>query len=300
MKRRNFIGYSLLFLGGCTATKTATPNRSTTQPNAQPNQPSQLRFAVTDISGLDDLKRDYEAFRAALEAIIGIPVTFYPVSNYLAAAPALLANDLDLAFAGPSEYLLLRARAQAEPLVAVTRQNYRSMIMVRTDSDITTLRDLQGKTIAMRAEGSTAGHIFPMKLLMDAGLDPDNDFKVKMLNRDAFAALQAGEVDAWTDSYDRYVEFVKNPGLEGKEITLIKEGDNLPGDVFVANPSLGQAFIEKLSALMLSHKDALLDAITTADANKKYIQSTLSAAKDNDYDTMRNIYRAINLESVIQ
>lgn len=295
MKRRNFIGYGLLLLSGCTVTTTTTSTASSTI-----NRPTQLRFAVTDISGLDELQQNYEAFRTLLEEITDIPVSFYPVPNYSAAAPALLANDLDLAFAGPSEYLLLRARAQAEPLVALTRQNYHSMIMVRTDSGIKTLTDLKGKTIAMRTEGSTAGHIFPMKLLMDAGLNPDSDFQVKMLNRDAFEALRAGEVAAWTDSYDRYVEFVEAPGLAGKEISIIAEGDSLPGDVFVANPSLGNEFIQELRSLMLTHQDALLSAIATPEANAKYRQSTIATAQDSDYDTMRGLYRTIGLESAIQ
>lgn len=284
-----------MFLGGCTAATTPPPTASFTI-----SPPTQLRFAVTDISGLDDLKQNYEAFRTALEEITEIPVSFYPVPNYSAAAPALLANDLDLAFAGPSEYLLLRARAQAEPLVEITRQNYHSMIMARTDSGITALADLKGKTIAMRTEGSTAGHIFPMKLLMDAGLNPDSDFTVKMLNRDAFEALMAGEVDAWSDSYDRYVEFVEEPGFAGKEITVIAEGDSLPGDVFVANPSLGNDFINKLRSLMLTHQDTLLSAIATPEANAKYRQSTMAAAQDSGYDTMRGIYSAIGLDSAIQ
>lgn len=295
MKRRHFMGYGLLLLSGCTlaktTAKTATPRIT---------QPTQLRFAVTDLSGLSELEQGYEAFRVALEKITQIPVTFYPVPNYSAAAPALLANDLDLAFAGPSEYLLLRARAQAEPLVELTRQHYYSMIMVRTDSGIKSLSDLKGKTIAMRTEGSTAGHIFPMKLLIDAGLDPDNDFAINMLNRDAFSALMAGEVDAWTDSHDRYVEFVQAPGFADKEITVIKQGDNLPGDVFVANPSLGKTFIEELRSLMLANQDTLLDAITSAATNAKYRQSKMVIAQDSDYDAMREIYRVIGLESTIQ
>ncbi len=295
MKRRNFIGHGLLLLSGCTLAKQASPTASTAS-----NRPTQLRFAVTDLGGIDELQKNFEAFRVALENITGIPVSFYPVPNYSAAAPALLANDLELAFAGPSEYLLLRARAQAEPLVALTRQNYHSMIMVRTDSGIKALTDLKGKTIAMRTEGSTAGHIFPMKLLMDAGLNPDTDFKINMLNRDAFEALMAGEVDAWTDSYDRYVEFVEEPGFANKEITVIKQGDSLPGDVFVANPSLGKAFIQELRSLMLTHQETLLNAITSSEANDKYLQSTVTAVQDSDYDTMRSIYYAIGLNAAIQ
>lgn len=297
MKRRDFLSYSALFLSGCTGATVADSPSPSLAPMS--DRPTELKFAVTDLSGLEELEQNFEPFRQELEKVIGIPISFYPVPNYSAAAPALLANDLDLAFAGPSEYLLLRARAQSEPLVEVSRQNYYSVIMTRKDSGITSLEDLTGKTVAMRSEGSTAGHIFPMKLFMDVGVNPQ-DLQVKMLNKQGIDALRAGEVDAWTDSHDRYVELVKEPGLEGTEITVLKKGDPLPGDVFVANHSLGMDFIQELRSAMLTHQEPLLSALASSEANDKYLGSSMLVAQDSNYDTMRSIYRAIGLESAIQ
>lgn len=294
MKRRQFIGYSSLFLTGCSVSTVQSQSSESRQ------RPTQLRFAVTDLSGLDALSDAYEPFRAALENVIGLPITFYPVPNYSAAAPALLSNDLELAFAGPSEYLWLRARAQAEPLVAISRKDYYSVAMVRADSEVKTLADLQGKTVAMRTEGSTAGHIFPMKLLIDAGLDPEEDFRVKMLDRDAFDALRRSEVDAWIDSYDRYATYVEQAGLADKEIVMIAQGEPLPGDVLVANPSLGAKFIEEVRSQLLSQKETLLNALAASEATAKYRESDMLRASDIDYDGMRDIYRDIGQESAIQ
>ena len=227
-----------------------------------------------------------------------MPISFYPVPNYSAAAPALLANDLDLALAGPSEYLLLRGRAEAEPLVQVSRPNYYSVIMVRSDSGITSVADLKGQTIAMRTEGSTAGHIFPMKLLMDAGVSPE-DIQIKMLDKKGVEALRTGDVEAWTDTHSRYLELVKEPGFE-KDIVILAQGAPLPGDIFVANPSLGSSFIQELRSAMLTHQESLLTALASSEANQKYRESSMAIAQDSDYDTMRSIYRAVGLESAIQ
>nr|WP_292762330.1 PhnD/SsuA/transferrin family substrate-binding protein [Nostoc sp. NOS(2021)] len=62
------------------------------------------------------------------------------------------------------------------------RTNYHCIIVVRADSKIKLLSQLKGKTIAMRKIGSTSGHIAPIKLLMDAGLNPKTDFKTVMLD----------------------------------------------------------------------------------------------------------------------
>lgn len=294
LKRRTFLAYNLLFLSGCTLAKTTTY-----QAEATVDWPQQLRFAVTDISGLEELKQDFESFRQALEVLLEIPVEFYPVENYSAAAPALLANELDIAFAGPSEYLILRARANAIPVIGVTRPSYHALVMTRIGSGIDTLADLQGKKIAMRTEGSTAGHIMPMKLLLDAGVKV-NDYEILMLDREGFKALRTGQVDAWTDSYSRYVEFVKTPGLEDTEIQVIATSDNLPPDVFVINPSLGERFINEFQTRFLAHKDVLKSALIASEANQKYAKSELVVTQDADYQTLRDSYYAIGQGSTIE
>lgn len=290
--RRYFLGYSLLFLGGCTLAKTTESSRPLVYP-------SKLTFAVTDLSGLASLERDFGVFRQTLEEVLQIPVIFVAVDNYSAAAPALLANELDFAMAGPSEYLLLRARAGAVPVVGVTRPKYAAMVMTRVDSGINQLSDLKGKTIAMRTEGSTAGHIMPMKMLLDAGVAP-TDYEITMLNREGFKALQSGEVDAWCDSHDRYVEYVKTPGLEGTEIQVIAASENLPPDVFVANPNLGIAYLEVMEMQILDHHERLMSALLASQANQKYKTSDLVAVSDTDYQLLRDSYYAIGQGSAIE
>ncbi|MGP1373855.1 MAG: PhnD/SsuA/transferrin family substrate-binding protein [Almyronema sp.] len=294
LRRRPFLIYSLLFLGGCTLSKT-TASRS----EADAPRPERLRFAVTDLSGLDKLEQDFGSFRQALADVLKMPVEFYPVENYSAAAPALLANELDFAFAGPSEYLLLRARAKAIPIVGVTRSNYYTMVMTRVGSGLDTLADLKGKKVAMRTEGSTAGHIVPMKLLLDAGVNP-GDYEIEMLNREGCEALRTGQVDAWTDSHDRYVEYVETPGLEDKEIQVIATSDPLPADVFVVNPSLGEGFIQTLQTQMLEHTNVLLPALSASEANQKYKTSELIVVEDADYQMLRESYYAIGQGSAIE
>ncbi|MEO1347250.1 MAG: PhnD/SsuA/transferrin family substrate-binding protein [Cyanobacteria bacterium J06635_15] len=294
LKRRHFVTYSLFFLGGCTFAQTA--GRQSTN---QDNRPERLKFAVTDINGLDQLEQDFGAFGQALSELLDIPIELYPVENYSAAAPALLANELDLAFAGPSEYLLLRARANAVPIIGVTRPNYYSVIMSRTDRGIETLADLKDKRIAMRTEGSTAGHIVPAKLLLDAGVDPGN-YEILMLDEAGFEALRTSKVDAWADSYSRYVEYVQEPGLEDTEIKVLAKSENLPPDIFVVNPSLGDTFIAELQSQILNHKERLLTALVASEANQKYTTSQMVFAQDADYQELRDMYYAIGQGSAIE
>ena len=294
MKRRNFLTYSLLFAVGCSTPKLT----DTIAGKASVKRPEKLRLAVTDVQGLATLEADYGPFRQVLEEVLELPVEFFPVENYVAAGPALLAGEVDLVFAGPSEYVILRARAEAEPVIEVTRPDYYSVIAVRADSEIQSLTDLKGKTIAMRTEGSTAGHIWPKKLLLDAGLKIE-DFQTKMLGDAGMNALLTGEVDAWTASNSRYARFVEAAGAAA-QVQILVEGASLPNDIFVARSTLDQSFIQDLQKRMVDNQTRLLNAMASTLANGKYQQSTFISATDGHYDELRAVYQAIGQEAVIQ
>ncbi|NEQ48017.1 MAG: PhnD/SsuA/transferrin family substrate-binding protein [Leptolyngbya sp. SIOISBB] len=294
MKRRNFLTYSLLFAVGCSSPKLT----DATAGEASVKRPENLRLAVTDVQGLATLEADYGPFKQVLEEVLELPIEFFPVENLVAAGPALLASEVDLVFAGPSEYLILRARAEAEPVIAVTRPDYYSVIAVRADSEIQSLTDLKGKTIAMRTEGATAAHIWPTKLLLDAGLKIE-DFQTTMLDDDGVNALVAREVDAWADSNSRHARFVEAAGAT-EQVRIIVEGASLPNDIFVARSTLDPLFIQDLQKRMVDNQTKLLEAMASTPANGKYQLSTFISAADDQYDELRAVYQAIGQEAVIQ
>ncbi|MEH2295075.1 phosphate/phosphite/phosphonate ABC transporter substrate-binding protein [Nostoc sp.] len=290
MKRRNFLWYSLLFAAGCTTGANFTNNSSD---QIAINTPKNLKFAVTDVTGIKDLQRDYGVFRTTLEEILGIKIEFFPVENPTAAAPALLSGEVDIVFAGPSEYLILNSRAKAIPIIAIERTNYRSIIVVRADSKIKLLSQLKGKTIAMRKIGSTASHLAPTKLLIDAGLDPKTDFKTVMLGDQGVQALKKGDVDAWATASDRYKNILESEGLLEKDFSIILQGPLLPGDVFVASNQLASSFIADMRSRMIKDQDKLIQSLLTAKANQKYKGGKFALVNDADYNMIREVYKKI-------
>jgi len=290
MKRRHLIWYSLLFAAGCTTGVNSTNNSSE---QMAINAPKNLKFAVTDVIGMEDLQRDYGLFRTTLEEILETKIEFFPVENPTAAAPALLSREVDIVFAGPSEYLILNARAKAIPIIAIERSSYHSIMVVRADSKIKLLAQLKGKTIAMRKIGSTSGHLAPTKLLMDAGLDPKTDFKTVMLNDKGVQALKKGEVDAWATASDRYKSILESEGLLEKDFSVIFTGPLLPSDVFVASNQLPSSFIADMRSRMIKHQDKLVQSLLTAKALQRYKGSKLVPANDADYNMIREVYQKI-------
>ncbi len=296
MKRRTLIWYSLLFTVGCTTVNNNVNNSD----KLLKSSPKILTFAVTDVSGLEALQKDFGAFRIILEEILDIKIEFFPVENRTAAAPALLSGLVDIVLAGPSEYLILNSRAKAIPIIAIGRSNYHSMFVVRADSQIKSLSQLKGKTIAMRKIGSTSGHLAPTKLLIDAGLDPKTDVKIVMLEDQGVQALKKGEVDAWVIASDRYKTILETEGLSEKDFSVIFTGPSLPNDVFVVSNQLAANLIADIQKRMLENQDKLIKSILIAKANQHYKGAKLTLANDADYNIIREVYQKIGQETFLQ
>ncbi|NET45624.1 MAG: phosphate/phosphite/phosphonate ABC transporter substrate-binding protein [Okeania sp. SIO2B3] len=285
MKRRDFIGYILLFITSCTATKNNTNNSQI---------PEKLRFAVTDVVNEEKLRRDYEPFRAALEKVLATKIEFFPVESFAMAAAALQLNQVDLLLAGPSEYVVINARTNAIPLIGVTRPNYRAVIAVPAGSPIKSVAQLQGKTLALSDIGSTSGHLGPTKLLMEAGLDPKSDLKTLMLGDEgSLENFKQGKVDAWGGSAIDYQYLLQTTGASEKDFPIIAKTALLPSDVIIASSNLNSQLIQEYQNLIVNSQDKLIAALVEGESTKKYQGSSLVAANDANYDIIRDVYQVI-------
>jgi len=285
MKRRNLLWYSLLFVAGCTGTTRSTPKSAL---------PHQLKFAVTDVLDPEELQKDYDPFRIALEEVLETKIEFLTVESFTAAASALQLGQVDLVLAGPSEYVVIRAKTNASAIIAITRLNYRSVIAVPSNSSIKSLAQLQGKTIGMSDVGSTSGHLGPTKLLMEAGLNPKHDLKVMMLGDEgSWAALKKGSVDAWGGSAIEYEKFFRDDGFSETAFPLIAKGPPLPSDVFIGSSQLSSEAVAEMRSRMLSNQQKLIQALVVGEKTQKYKGSQLVRADDADYNMIREVYQAI-------
>ncbi|QIZ71701.1 PhnD/SsuA/transferrin family substrate-binding protein [Oxynema aestuarii] len=291
MKRRHaiaYIGLFFLWLTGCTLFKRRSPPPSNP---ATLHELDRLRFAVTDVQGEEQLKRDYEQFRQVLEEVLEKKIDFVPVQHYTDAAIALQLNKVDLVLAGPSEYFLISTRSRELPILSITRPNYYSAIAVAAVSGIESLSDLKGKTIAMVKVGSTSGHLGTTKLLLDAGLNPKSDCKIVMLGREgSLEALKNGEVDAWGGSLTDYETFFNSEGFSETDFPIIARGELLPDDIFLVNQQLGEELARDIKTRMFDAQNKLLTAIAATEGNQKYRNSRFVNFDASQYEAIVNLY----------
>jgi phosphonate transport system substrate-binding protein len=266
---------------------------ATTLPHARA-WAGELRFAVTDVVGLENLQREWGAFQAALRDASGIEFKFFPVPNRTAAVEALNGKRVDVVLTGPSEYVVFRARTNAIPVAGLTRVDYFSNIVVRADSPYNLPMDLKGQKVGLGAIGSTSRHLGPMQLLADQAIDPQRDIqRVHLATNVLFEALKRGDVAAIgindTD-YKRLRD--RNPD---SAFRVIARGRDLPMDLILAGPHVDPKQVETLRAAFRQHAPALTAAIIAGgDENQKFKgMQWVTTIKDEDYNYVRRMYATI-------
>ncbi|MGY4688345.1 phosphate/phosphite/phosphonate ABC transporter substrate-binding protein [Salibacterium sp. K-3] len=262
-----------------------------------------ITFAVTDLVGMEELKRNFEPFQEELSSILEQEVELFPVSDRTAAVSALQSDQADLVLTGPAEYIIINETTDITPLVGLTRPGYRSAIAVKKSSDYESIEDLEGATVGMSDVGSTSGHLGPSKILMDNGINPQEDIDLKMLGDADLTAFANGDVDAWggnlPDDLKRFAASDSND-LSMDELRIF-EGRELPNDIFIANNNtLSEEQINRIQENMSTNSQSLVDSIAEGSQNEKYQDSEIVEADDSQYEYVRGMYEAIGVNNLTE
>jgi len=254
-----------------------------------------IRFAFTDIDGLEAVQREMGPFKDAFEAASGLKVEFFPVSGRTVAVEAMAADQVDFVMTGPAEYVVFNARLQAQPVVTWERPDYYSTLVVLDASPVQTPADLKGMKISFGEIGSTSQHLGPVTLLSEAGLVYSTDYEPVFLNRNvAVEALIAGDIGA-IGLNRTHIESITEK-FPDQKFRQIAKGVTLPADVLLASSTVKPEVVEIVRKTFAENGDALLAAVTSTEENAKYIGGSFGATvTDADYDIVRKMYENIGI-----
>ena len=165
---------------------------------------AQQTFKVTTIpeEAATEQIRKFGPLVKYLEKRLGQKVEFTPVSDYPAAVEALVNKQVDLVWFGGFTFVQAQLRSGGKVVPLAQREEdtqFRSVFISQTSSGIKSLADLKGKNVSFGSQSSTSGHLMPRSFLLQAGIDPDRDFKRVAFSgaHDAtIASVMSGRVDA--------------------------------------------------------------------------------------------------------
>lgn len=216
-----------------------------------------LKFALSSPLGAEQAQKDAAALSAVLTEALRQPVQTAVVPHD--ELPRMLASgQVDLAWLSASQYLRAAPSVPVAKLVRSGLTFYRSAIFTHRGG-AKKLSDLKGKRIAFVSEGSGAGHLMALRVLMDAG------FKQADLRGQQFlgdhAAVCRAVVDGKADAGATFANDGRGGSLAGceetigaaaKKLRVLATSDPIPNDLIAARPDLPADVLSEVRAALLA------------------------------------------------
>jgi phosphonate transport system substrate-binding protein len=197
-------------------------------------------------------------------------------------------------------YVMAADRGCAEAAMLSVRYGsptYNGQLFVRTDSGITDLSQLGGKTFCRPDPLSTSGWVIPSIMLKGAGVDPDTGLAevVDAGSHDAVAAaVYNGDCDVGATYVDARSTIEEDyPDVMEQTVVIAIEPD-IPNDGVQFQPSVEPELRTQIvdGLLAISATEAGVEALDTA-----YSWQELIKAEDSYYDAFRQILQAAGVRA---
>jgi phosphonate transport system substrate-binding protein len=170
----------------------------------------------------------------------------------------LATGKIDLAWLGGFTYVQAKLRTQGGAIPIVQRaedERFTSRFIVPAASPVRSMSDLKGKTFAFGSPSSTSGHLMPRHFLLQAGIDPDRDFKTVAYSgaHDATVAFVAsGRAQAGVLNASVMDKLVESGHPNAAKVRVLDTTPPYHDYNWTVRPGLDPVLTRKLAAAFLS------------------------------------------------
>lgn len=185
-----------------------------------------LRVTTIPEEAATEQMRKFGPLSNYLEKSLGMKVEFTPVNDYPAAVEAMVNKQVDLVWFGGFTYVQANIRSGGKVIPFAQREEdakFRSVFITQKNSGITKLTDLKGKQVSFGSQSSTSGHLMPRTFLLEAGINPETDFKRVAYSgaHDAtIASVVSGRVDAAALDITVWNKFVNEGKVDTSKVDV--------------------------------------------------------------------------------
>lgn len=215
---------------------------------------------VTGVISYGEEKQDQEKFTnfarylgEQIKSIIQIEPTF----NEKLAIDRIQNHAWSLVFAPPGLAAIAIANSQYLPIFPLeTNDNIRSILIVRQDSPIKQLKDLQGKKIALGQEGSATGYYFPLYNLYGLTLA---EILFAPTPKTVVEWVQQGLVAAGAISLEEFNLYKSK--LDVRLRILFTDSQNVPSGSVLISPQIDQSRQQLIQKYMRDAPPTLIQEV---------------------------------------
>ncbi|NEP51388.1 MAG: putative selenate ABC transporter substrate-binding protein [Moorea sp. SIO3C2] len=214
----------------------------------------------------EKLQRLYGKLTDYLEAELGVPVDYKPVTDYAAAVTAFRVGDLDLVWFGGLTGV--QARLQVDGAEAIAQRDidaeFHTVFIANKNSqikpiqDISGLKALKGNTFTFGSESSTSGRLMPQYFLEQAGVQLE-DFKGKIgfsgSHDKTIQLVEAGSYKAGALNEQVWKSRVNSGEVDLEKVEVIWQTPSYYDYHWVINPKVKERysddFVQRVQAALL-------------------------------------------------
>ncbi|MFH1874612.1 MAG: phosphate/phosphite/phosphonate ABC transporter substrate-binding protein [Pseudomonadota bacterium] len=270
-----------------------------------------VRFYFMPLKQDEVVKKNEAVIVDFLEKATGLKIEAVNAKDFLSIVKAFGQDKADIAFMNTLGFLLARdwAKTQAHLITVYgdIYKNYRGELLVRVDSGIETVANLDGKKVVFADPYSASGYLYALKFFKDNNINPGNTTFAKG-HLDAIERLYAGEADVAAVYHtkptrtgverDARAELLnKYPDIMTK-LKVIALTDEIPNGPVALRHDLPDTIKAKLVG-------ALMQLARTSDGRQAlydlYNVTDLALTSDANYDAVQQVIKSLNksIEEVV-
>jgi ABC-type phosphate/phosphonate transport system substrate-binding protein len=244
-------------------------------------------FGVFPYLPLAKIHELYTPIATDFEAKLARLVQLSSKAGYASFGEQLRKQTYDIALVQPFDYVDAHDKHGYLPL-ARRGEDLKAVIVVRHDSPLTTLKDLEGKTVANPPVDAAVSHLTSMAF-RDAGINPETGVK-RYYGKNHFTCLQSvliGAADA-CGTAEQALRTIEKEGQMTTRFRILHKTIRIPPALFVVHRRVSQ-----------KDRDILLKTILdwpNTEEGKKIMDGgrflPFVAAKDADYEVIRRYIRS--------
>jgi phosphonate transport system substrate-binding protein len=235
----------------------------------------------------------------------GLTVTSNVGTDFSSVREAMCAGQAQIGWLNTFNYVLANEQCGVDAALATSRfgtTTYAGQIIVRADSGIETLADLEGKVMCWVDPASTSGYIIPRIMLAAEGIDPDTAFSQTIeagSHNNVVTQVYNGDCDAGATFADARTGIEEEFPDVLEQVAVLATTADIPND----SVSFIQDFPEETRAEIVA---ALLEIAASPEGqealNTLYNIEGLVESSDSFYDTFRaDLSRAgLNIEELAE
>lgn len=283
-------------------------NEESTESSENADAPEKLIMGFVPSQDSDKIADTVQPLADQLSEEIGIPVEGKVMNNYSAVIEGMGSGQIHIGFLPAFAYVLAEEKYDIEVQMKSERygsDQYRAQYVVKKDSGIESLADLEGKVWAVPDVTSTSGFLFPANEIM-------NEFDVKDVQQDFFSqtisagghdnaivALLDGNADVATTFEDARGDLEEEYPNVMEDTKILGYTEWIPNDTISVIPSLSDDLKAEIKESFLSFNDneEMIQVM-----NEVYSWDAIVEAESSDYQIVRDTYKkfqdSINIDDM--